>query len=215
MPVSGVILGQEIRAVMCVETQGVYTCVRLLFACLQASCATMAWLDACAKLLLQQQHSLEQQLSKFTAVIPGQGLVRHSPQRSDYASHNLPVTPTGGSVSCLQTEPLSLWSPSHACPGQHQHIGCSRARNPASQESGRNVCSVCYMQVSLRHLRESVALLAARLRQHKAAVLLPKALQDLTPQVRLRRQQQPAQLLSVTAGACMRAPLVQLHTAAV
>lgn len=84
------------------------TCVPVL--CLQASCATMAWLDACAKLLLQQQYSLEQQLSKFTAVIPGQGLVRHSPQRSDYSSHNLPVTPTGGSLSA----PLLIQSlPTH------------------------------------------------------------------------------------------------------
>ena len=38
--------------------------------------------------------------------------------------------------------------------------------------------------VNLRHLRESVALLAARLRQHKAAVALPPELQDLAPQVR-------------------------------
>lgn len=81
--------------------------------CLQASCATMAWLDACVKLLLQQQYSLEQQLSKFTAVIPGQGLVRHSPKRSDYSSHNLPLMPTGGSVSA----PLLMQSmPSHTLP---------------------------------------------------------------------------------------------------
>jgi hypothetical protein len=39
------------------------------------------------------------------------------------------------------------------------------------------------LQVNLRHLREHVALLAARLRQHKADVHLPKELQDLEPQV--------------------------------
>jgi hypothetical protein len=37
--------------------------------------------------------------------------------------------------------------------------------------------------VNLRHLREHVALLAARLRQHKADVNLPRELQDLEPQV--------------------------------
>lgn len=65
---------------------------------LQASCATMAWLDTWSKLLLLQQHSLEQQLAKFAPVIPSQGLVRHSPQRSDWSSPGAPLTPTGGIV---------------------------------------------------------------------------------------------------------------------
>lgn len=59
----------------------------------------MAWLDAWTKLLLQQQYSLEQQLAKFTPVITSQGLVRGTPQRSDYGSPGVPVTPTGGNVS--------------------------------------------------------------------------------------------------------------------
>jgi hypothetical protein len=70
---------------------------------LQASCATMAWLDVWAKLLLQQQYSLEQQLAKFTPVIASQGLVRGTPQRSDYGSPGVPVTPTGGRVSAAQS----------------------------------------------------------------------------------------------------------------
>lgn len=74
--------------------QPAYVCTHVL----QASCATMAWLDAWAKLLLEAQYELEQQLSKFTAVIAVQGLVRHSPQRSDYGSPKVPVTPTGGKV---------------------------------------------------------------------------------------------------------------------
>jgi hypothetical protein len=71
---------------------------------LQASCATMAWLDAWAKLLLQQQYSLEQQLAKFTPVITAQGLVRGTPQRSDYGSPGVPVTPTGGNVSASSSD---------------------------------------------------------------------------------------------------------------
>lgn len=41
------------------------------------------------------------------------------------------------------------------------------------------------LQVNLRHLLESVALLAARLRQHKSDVALPAEIQGLTPQVGL------------------------------
>lgn len=59
----------------------------------------MTWLDTWAKLLLQQQYILEQQLAKFAPVIPGQGLVRHTPQRSDWSSPGSPLTPTGGIVS--------------------------------------------------------------------------------------------------------------------
>lgn len=55
--------------------------------------------------------------------------------------------------------------------------------------------------MNLRHLRESVALLAARLRQHKVAVPLPKVLQDLTPQVRV--QQQGATCVAPGASACL------------
>lgn len=101
----------------------------------KASCMTMAWLDAWAKLLLQHKCRLEHQLSKFAPVIPCEGLVPHSPCRTDWSSPGLPWAPTGG-------------------------------------------------KVNLRHLRESVALLAARLRQHvcKAAVHLPRELQDLTPE---------------------------------
>jgi hypothetical protein len=62
----------------------------------------MAWLDTWAKLLLLQQHSLEQQLAKFAPIIPGQGLVRHSPQRSDWSSPGAPLTPTGGIVGVRQ-----------------------------------------------------------------------------------------------------------------
>jgi hypothetical protein len=95
----------------------------------------MAWLDGWAKLLLQQKHVLEQHLAKFCRVIPDQGLVKHSPERSDWSSPGLAApAPTGGTVN-------------------------------------------------LRHLRESIALLAARLRQHTAAVRLPRELQDLAPQV--------------------------------
>lgn len=46
------------------------------------------------------------------------------------------------------------------------------------------VLALLVLQVNLRHLRESVALLSARLRQHTAAVRLTRELQDLTPQVR-------------------------------
>lgn len=45
------------------------------------------------------------------------------------------------------------------------------------------MCCGLSLQVNLRHLREHVALLAARLRQHKADVNLAKELQDLEPQV--------------------------------
>lgn len=38
-------------------------------------------------------------------------------------------------------------------------------------------------RVNLRHLREDVAYLAWRLRQHTASVFLPPELQDLRPQV--------------------------------
>lgn len=59
----------------------------------------MAWLDAWAKLLLQQQHNLEQQLAKFTPVVPGEGLVCRTPQRSDWSRPGTPLNPTGGRVS--------------------------------------------------------------------------------------------------------------------
>lgn len=57
----------------------------------------------------------------------------------------------------------------------------------SKSESERNsafcLLNAAALQVNLRHLREDVALLAARLRQHKADVRLPGDLQDLTPQV--------------------------------
>jgi hypothetical protein len=66
---------------------------------MQAACATMAWLDAWAKLLLQHQSILEQQLAKFAPVVPGEGLVWHTPQRSDWSRPGTPLNPTGGRVS--------------------------------------------------------------------------------------------------------------------
>jgi hypothetical protein len=66
---------------------------------MQAACATMAWLDAWAKLLLQHQSILEQQLAKFAPVVPGEGLLWHTPQRSDWSRPGTPLNPTGGRVS--------------------------------------------------------------------------------------------------------------------
>lgn len=68
-----------------------------LAALLQATCSTMAWLDAWTRLLLKQKLSLEQQLSYFTTVRPTEGLVRH-PERSDWSTPGVPSVPTGGKV---------------------------------------------------------------------------------------------------------------------